>query len=718
MRRARAARACGRWPRRPGNLRAVDLPKLGKLKSSNRQRFMGSTGLMLITLCWQAFLVPQAEGRAAVTTNASTLLLRFARAELERYASLTIANDDNGAAAAGSNRLRLLLVDLSVEHPDSHAQVEHCARRNHRNMQPQEHVVHHCGNTSGADAHHFVLAGGDAAGTLYASYHFVENVLGVGFSIAGDRLPAQRSLRKILQRAESVSSLGTVVSPRFSLRGIQPFHDFREGPDWWGEDDYATIFANIVKMRANFIGLHSYNFNELVNWIGPATDVLANGSVTNATPGASFATSGGGTHFVGPNTAAFPTSSYFCGAAALFETDCFCGNAEVVYGDACPVARTSASASKAFDRAGVFQARIFGLAHSLAVTTATGVELPVTGSTYWPQNITVNEIYAGILQRLVNLQTPLDYFWLWTSESWEWGQVNVTNPKVAEALQEFAALLAANKKLGSPFKLATGGWTLGPLALDSYAKPDSGIAPAAGGNSSTIPQNGDRLYWDEQLGREYEALSTIDGHVGAFQPNSGFAQLSRKGWSIPWMEDDPGITSIQFWAGRVLEHAGKAAQYGVQGLFGIHWRTRALSPQFSALFKAGWNNSALFGPGDEKYAVAKFYDEWCAAEFGGNGGVPEEIVSAACEPFRYLDAQVCSGNCASLHDYPSSCGDPGISQVYGTVDCLRPVAWVRIQFTAHSLLLLPAAPHHRAARHVVHCCRAVYFCLRWLDQPS
>lgn len=36
------------------------------------------------------------------------------------------------------------------------------------------------------------------------------------------------------------------------------------------------------------------------------------------------------------------------------------------------------------------------------------------------------------------------------------GQVNVTDPKVAEGLREFEALAAANRKLGSPFKLATG----------------------------------------------------------------------------------------------------------------------------------------------------------------------------------------------------------------------------------------------------------------------
>eukprot|EP01043_Picozoa_sp_COSAG02_P026969 COSAG02_NODE_1569_length_11894_cov_51.145994_9_plen_1216_part_00 len=443
-----------------------------------------------------------------------------------------------------------------------------------------------------------------------------------------------------------------------------------------------------MKMRANFIGLHTYNFNELTNWIGPVSNVLPNGSVTAATPGASFATSGGGTHFVGPTTTPFPTSSYFFGAAALFDTDCFCGNAEVVFDDACPVATTAESAAKAFDRAGAFQAKVFGLARSLGVTTATGVELPVavSDSKYWPNETTVDDLYSGVLRRLVNLHTPLDYFWLWSSEGWEWGQVNVTDSKVVEGLKEFEALASANRRLGSDaFKLASAGWVLGPLSLDSYSQPDSGTSPADGGNSSTIPMAGDRLYWDKHLGSDYTAMSSIDGHVGAFRPNPGYAELSenRSGWVIPWLEDDPGITSIQFWASRVLDHAAMAAHHGADGLFGIHWRTRSLSPQFSALFQAGWNDTALpseFAKTEteqefETAAAADFYLTWCTAEFGGGDGVPASLVSQACKPFRYLDAQVCSGNCATLQDYPSHCGDPGISRVYGTLECLRPVAW-------------------------------------------
>ena len=78
----------------------------------------------------------------------------------------------------------------------------------------------------------------------------------------------------------------------------------------------------------------------------------------------------------------------------------------------------------------------------------------------------------------------------------------------------------------SPFKLAAAGWTLSPLELDSWAK-HGGTSPADGGNSSTIPLNGDRTRWNTALGAEYEAMSAIAGHVGAFPIDPGFEAVGR-----------------------------------------------------------------------------------------------------------------------------------------------------------------------------------------------
>ena len=46
--------------------------------------------------------------------------------------------------------------------------------------------------------------------------------------------------------------------PMFDYRGLQPFHDFPEGPDWWDTQHYKQIITQLSKMKANFIGLHTY----------------------------------------------------------------------------------------------------------------------------------------------------------------------------------------------------------------------------------------------------------------------------------------------------------------------------------------------------------------------------------------------------------------------------------------------------------------------------
>jgi hypothetical protein len=43
----------------------------------------------------------------------------------------------------------------------------------------------------------------------------------------------------------------------FSIRGLQPFHDFFEGPDWWSEDEIKRVLESISLMKGNFLGFHT-----------------------------------------------------------------------------------------------------------------------------------------------------------------------------------------------------------------------------------------------------------------------------------------------------------------------------------------------------------------------------------------------------------------------------------------------------------------------------
>ena len=74
------------------------------------------------------------------------------------------------------------------------------------------------------------------------------------------------------------------------------------------------------------------------------------------------------------------------------------------------------------------------------------------------------------------------------------------------------------------------------------------------------------------------------------------------------MEDDGGQNEVQFWVNRTLEWARQATAYNSSGgLFGIHWRTRAISLQFAALAQYPWTPDLT---------SREFYTDFCTSDFG------------------------------------------------------------------------------------------------------
>ena len=138
---------------------------------------------------------------------------------------------------------------------------------------------------------------------------------------------------------------------------------------------------------------------------------------------------------------------------------------------------------------------------------------------------------------------------------------------------------SAAKKVNAPFTLATCGWVLGP------------------------PK--DRAQFDNVLPKEMP-FSCINRQVGFEPVEPSFARLKgRPKWAIPWMEDDPALIIPQLWAGRMRRDAADALAYGCTGLMGIHWRTRVLGPNVSALARAGWEQSGWNPEFGKKYEPPK-----------------------------------------------------------------------------------------------------------------
>lgn len=428
----------------------------------------------------------------------------------------------------------------------------------------------------------WVLTGGGDTATLYAAYRFAEH-LGARFYLHGDVLPDAPLTR--------VPWLDEQSSPLFRIRGIQPFHDFPEGPDWWNLDDYRAVLGQLPKLRMNFFALHTYPEGaphaEPTVWIGPEGEFTGDGRVT-----ASYSASYNNTirqRAIPGNWGytARPTGAYTQGAALLFDRDAF--GPDCLLGHF-PVPVRPEDCNAVFNATAAMFREAFTFARRLGVQTCVGTETPLT----LPQALlkrlraagqdprdraVVQRVYEGIFRRIAAAH-PLDYYWFWTPEGWTWE--GTRDEQVQRTLDDLRSALAAHAAVRPPFKLATCGWVLGPQQ--------------------------DRALFDKVLPKEV-AVSCINREVGRSPVDRAFAAVhGRSKWAIPWLEDDPALTAIQLWAGRMRRDAADARRYGCDGLLGIHWRTRSLAPNVGALAQAAWTQDAWnpepFAPGPPAPRVA------------------------------------------------------------------------------------------------------------------
>jgi hypothetical protein len=399
------------------------------------------------------------------------------------------------------------------------------------------------------------ISGGSDVAVLYGVYAFAEK-LGVRFYIHGDVIPDGKIAFKLPELDER-------HQPLFELRGLQPFHDFPEGPDWWTKDEWLSIVSQTAKMRMNFIGLHTYPFHnttlgpEPTVWIGLPEDVNEDGTVKSA----NF-TTWYNTQKLQPYGCYAPgkTSSFSFGGAEIFPTDDY--GSEINTAEDFPFPKSPEANVALINRTGKFLKSIFEEASSLGIKTCVGTESPLD----IPDNVTeklkdkglnptdsstLQKIYEGMFLRIQRAY-PIDYYWIWGHE----GEIDqkryITN------------LLCANEALKStkvPFGLGICGW--GWI---------TGNFPVL---DRVLPKN--------------IVFSAINMSVGNAPVSENFGQITnRQKWAIPWFEDDPALTSLQLHAGRIRFDAVDARKYGCNGFFGLHWRTTALSPNISALAQAGW----------------------------------------------------------------------------------------------------------------------------------
>ena len=259
----------------------------------------------VLALCLAAASSDDCRPDAIVVDPDASALAQLAGRELRRYlwhvtARLVPIYGAIGAVPQGHRRL--VVAERSEQLHEWLLDAPTVARV--EQLQPSEHLI----LLQRANPLTVVVAGGDGLGALYASYLYAHDVLGVHFSLSGDVLPKMgdhHGCRALVtgagaaeQRETTGNDLDVVDTPRFPLRGLQPFFNFAEGPDWWSDDHWRAVLTQAAKMRMNMIAIHTYTPTRSIGttnysttgvwagqpqlWVGMPENVTADGNITPA----------------------------------------------------------------------------------------------------------------------------------------------------------------------------------------------------------------------------------------------------------------------------------------------------------------------------------------------------------------------------------------------------------------------------------------------------
>jgi hypothetical protein len=424
-----------------------------------------------------------------------------------------------------------------------------------------------------AEAGQVALAGASEQALLYSVFDFLERQ-GAFFGIDGESYP----LDPVRELRLPARGRPWTASPRFAVRGLLPWPDFLNCITVYNEEDFRVYFESMLRMRFNTFGMHVYT-----------------GASQWAESYLSFEYGGAG-HLAYLDTTAsnrwgyLPerTSRFTMGAAGLYA-------GEVFGSDATRLARDPWEAA---ERARDLLQNAFAYAERLGIRTGIGFEpyqipdeiwraLPpevrpekmperhTPGPRFDIESVAARDLLEARLAELLETYPGVEYVWLWEDEQMNWDSRKTGEPLSATPFLQAHDFLRrhAPKK-----RLVLSGW--------------GGVARHFVSFHERLPGDvifsclGDSLGWDPV----HEVFGKLEG---------------RERWPIPWLEDDPSMWLPQFHVYRFERDLNRAADFGCQGLLGIHWRHRIVDPTAGFQARFSW---------DGKLAPAEYYRAYAGTQ--------------------------------------------------------------------------------------------------------
>ncbi|HSB13959.1 MAG TPA: twin-arginine translocation signal domain-containing protein [Bryobacteraceae bacterium] len=412
---------------------------------------------------------------------------------------------------------------------------------------------------------------------LYAVFDFLERQ-GVFFGIDGESYP----LDPVSALALPTENQPWTAEPRFAVRGLLPWPDFLNCITVYNQEDFRAYFSSMLRMRFNTFGMHVYT----------GADQWAESYL-------SFEFAGAGHLAFLDNTASHRwgylpqrTSRFGMGAADFYDS-------EVFGSDSTRLARDPWETA---DRARKLLQDGFSFANSLGIHTGIGFEPYQIPDEIWralppevkPQelpgrnsegprfdieSVTARKLLETRLGQLLEAYPDVEHVWLWEDEHMNWESRRTGQPfSVTPFLQahDFLRRHAPKKRL------VVGGWGGVARHFDDFHK--------------RLPMDviftclSDSLGWDPV----HEVFGRLEG---------------RERWPIPWLEDDPAMWLPQFHVHRFEMDLNRAAQFGCQGMIGIHWRHRIVDPTAAFQARFSW---------DPKLAPAAYYRAYARTQAAGS----------------------------------------------------------------------------------------------------